>query len=198
GGAREHAPPCHLAAGGRGELDGRDGIGELVPETLVKVGDELGPGQAGAGLGGTELDGGPHGLGIVGVGGEGLRSAVGQHGVDEGTEAAAGHGIASAIWAAWRRARCWRTLAFPTLMSMAWAASRSEQDCRNRSSRIRRYLSGSAARMWAARWGASVSGGGSSRWGRSPSTSMVVTSRPNRRRQCEARTVLAVARREER
>src|SRR5947209_1288040 len=50
-----------------------------------------------------------------------------------------------------RPARCGRTLALPTLMFMAWAASRREQDCKKRSSRIRRYRAGRTAMIRAIR-----------------------------------------------
>src|SRR5439155_17654449 len=148
----------------------------------MELGDELAPGKACAWLRAAQLDGRPHGVDVVGLGGERPGPAVAEQGLDEGAKPATGHGSTSASRAAWRSARCWSTLALPTLTFMAWAASRREQDCKNRSSRIRRYRGGRAAMMRAIRCGASDSAGMSSRSGRSSAASIAVTWIPNVRR----------------
>ena len=77
--------------------------------------------------------------GVVGAGPKATGAAPHRQGVKEGGHLSSAHWSSSSpIFVAICRARCWRTLALLTLISMVWAASLIEDASRNRSSRIRR------------------------------------------------------------
>src|SRR5205807_8796824 len=110
---------------------------------------------------GAQLDRGTDGLDVLRVGVEPSRAPAVEEGVDERGEPAGLHGTTSVPDPAARnRARCWRTFALPTVMPISAATSLSDIDWRNRSSRIRRYRSGSRPRTSPARSSGSWTGGG--------------------------------------
>ena len=143
-GRGEERPPAH---------PGRRRLALELAQPSAQPLDELRAGKIGGGPGRPQFDGGPEGLGLLVVDGPGGDRPVVRHRL-RGTGTAAtterAHDSSSRTWAAIRSARCWRTLAFPTVMPMASALSRRDRRSRNRSSRMRRDRAGSTARMrWA-------------------------------------------------
>ena len=111
----------------------------LASQLLVQAGHELFVGLGVARSGRSQGDGRAQGFNVVGAGREAARTSPRDKGVYEGRQAPVGHWPSSwATLAAMCKARCWRTLALLTLMSMVLATSLIEHASRKRSSRTRR------------------------------------------------------------
>src|SRR3984893_17420009 len=199
-GCRGRADDDLSAGGGLPRRCLRRRVVELVCELAMELGEELGERRGSARHGGLEVDRGADLRGLEVVRPERRWSPASKQVVDVPAQSTRVHGLSSSLIcaaslkrAASRSARFWSTLALATLTRMSAADSLIERLCRNRSSRIRRYWSGSASSSSATRCGAvltasSLSGGASM-------SSIDVISCPSVARQCAARTVRAVARR---
>src|SRR5882757_2252711 len=87
----------------------------------------------------AQFDGGLHLLGFDIVRACAFRRLPPQQAFDEAAHVSVAHVVSSSLdCAAIRNARCCNTLAFATLTPICVAASRTENACRKRSSRIRR------------------------------------------------------------
>src|ERR1700722_8940080 len=125
----------------------------LLGQLLVQARDELFVWGCLAGTGCPQLDRGAQDCRVFGIGPKATRASPGRERIKKGGHLSAAHWSSSIpTFVAMRRARCWRTLALVTLISMARAASLIEDASRNRSSRIRRQRSGRAASSRAARF----------------------------------------------
>src|ERR1700731_3848524 len=165
-GCRGRADDDLSAGGGRRRRCLRRRVVELVCELAMEIGEELRARRAGARFGGLEVDRCADLRGVEVVRPERPWSPVSKQVVDVPAKATRVHGFfpslicaaslkraASLTCAASRSARCWSTLALATLTPMSAADSLIELLCRNRSSRIRRYWSGSASSSSATRCG---------------------------------------------
>ena len=96
-------------------------------QPAVEFLDELGVGLGALRLAGPQLEGHPQDVRLIGGGGELPGRPIGQDRLHEGLHVCFGHrSRSSAIRAAIRKARCWRTLALLTLMVKARADSLME------------------------------------------------------------------------
>src|SRR5690349_9269471 len=114
-------------------------FGHLGRQPAMQIGDEFLAGGIAAQSRRPQFDRGLHLFGLEVVGACGLCALPSQQPLDETAYGSVAHDVASSPdCAAIRSARCCNTFAFATVTPIWLAASRTENACRKRSSRMRR------------------------------------------------------------